>query len=103
MDNQQLVDNYDEENWVALYNAALIELEHPRMHDRIEEARTEIVARVEKLQGMPGLHTAERRALSDALNSLRVLELEEARSDANKQRHASAPSSLKNQNEENQE
>lgn len=79
---------HEQEDWVALYQAALVELEHARMAGRIQDARTEIVARVEKLQAMPGLHDDERHAIADALSSLRFLELEEARSDAEKQRRA---------------
>jgi hypothetical protein len=76
---------HERENWVALYHAALVELEHAKMPGRIKEARTEIVARVEKLHAMPGLHDDERRAIADALSSLRILEKEEARHDAEKQ------------------
>ena len=47
---------HEQENWVALYHAALVELEHARMSGRIKDARTEIVLRIEKLQGMRGLH-----------------------------------------------
>ena len=45
------------------------------MSGRIKDARTEIVLRIEKLQGMPGLHAEEHPALADALSSLRFLEL----------------------------
>lgn len=72
---------YDQENWVALYRSALIELEHARMAGRIKDARTEILARVEKLRSMPGLHADEYQAIDDALRSLRLLELEEERYD----------------------
>ena len=106
-------ENYNEENWVALYNAALIELEHARLNGLIKDARAAIVARVEKLQGIPGLHDEERRAIADALVSLRFLEQEEARANAEKQRHAVekslerlrsvAPAILKTQDEESQE
>lgn len=104
--------DHDQENWVALYHAALVELEHARMSGRIKEARTEIVARVEKLQGMPGLHADERRAIADALSSLRFLELEEARSHAEKQRaldksleklHSVGPAFRKTQKKENKD
>lgn len=106
-------ENYDKETWVALFRAAVIELEHAKMTGRIEDTRTEIVARVEKLLEMPGLHTKERQAIADALSTLRFLELEEARADAEKQRHAIdrsleklrsvSPSILKTKNEEDQE
>ena len=79
---------HEQEDWIALYRAALVELEHAKMAGRILDARTEIVARVEKLHGMPGLHEDERRAIADALNSLRFLELEEARHDKEEQHRA---------------
>jgi hypothetical protein len=99
-----------EEKWVTLYHAALLELEHAKMSSRIESARSEIVARVEKLRTMPGLHTDERHAIADALSALRALELEESRYGADHRRvvldNASttsriAPAVLKKQNEEN--
>jgi hypothetical protein len=99
-----------EEKWVTLYHAALLELEHAKMSGRIEAARMAIVARTEKLQNMPGLHTDERHAIADALSGLRALELEESRYGADHRRvvldNASttpriAPAVLKKQNEEN--
>jgi hypothetical protein len=70
----------DEENWVRLYHAALLDLQYATMLGRIGEARAEMVARVKKLQNTPGLHPDERRVIvDDALNSLRLLEQEEAR------------------------
>jgi hypothetical protein len=82
MVNPAQADNYNNENWVVLYRAALIELEHARMSDRIKDARIEIVARIEKLHTMPGLHTEERDAIADALSALRSLEQEETHFDA---------------------
>jgi hypothetical protein len=99
-----------EEKWVTLYHAALVELEHGKMSSRIESARSEIAARVEKLRTLPGLHTDERQAIADALSGLRALELEESRYDADQRRlvldNASTteripPAVLKKQNEEN--
>ena len=79
---------HGQENWVALYHAALVELEQAKMAGRIKDARSEIVARVEKLKGMPGLHSDEHQAIADALSSLRFLELEEARQDKEKEQRA---------------
>jgi hypothetical protein len=99
-----------EEKWVTLYHAALVELEHGKMSSRIESARSEIAARVEKLRTLPGLHTDERHAIADALSALRALELEESRYGADHRRvvldNASTteripPAVLKKQNEEN--
>ena len=113
MDKPVSAENYRQESWLALYNAALVELEHAALYGRIKDARIEIVARVEKLQTMPGLHAEEHHAIADALSSLRFLEQEEGRADAAKQRHALdlslerlrsiAPAILKTQSEENQE
>jgi hypothetical protein len=67
------------ESWVGLYRSAMLELEHAKMTGRIYAARTEIVSRLEKLHGMPGLHKEERQAIEDALSGLRVLTAEDAR------------------------
>jgi hypothetical protein len=72
-------EDFQGEDWVSLYHSALIELEHARMAGRIIEARTAIVSRMEKLTTLPGLHPQERRAIEDALRSLRLLEKEDAR------------------------
>jgi hypothetical protein len=77
---------YSDEKWVEIYQKALMELEHAKMRGRIGDARTEIVARVEKLKSVPGLHAREDRAIDDALNALRFLEGEEARYDENQRR-----------------
>lgn len=82
------MDDYQKENWVALYQSALIELEHAKMSGRITNARTAIVARIEKLSGIPGLHPEERRAIEDALRTLRFLEGEEERYQAEEKRRA---------------
>jgi len=70
---------YDKEKWVELYQITMLELEHAKMAGRIGDARTEITARIEKLRGIPGLHSQERQAIEDALSGLRVLEHEEER------------------------
>ena len=102
---------YDQENWVALYRSALIELEHARMAGRIKDARTEILARVEKLRNIPGLHAEEYQAIDDALRSLRLLEQEEERYDKEVAQRALdesleklrsiAPAVLRSENSEN--
>jgi hypothetical protein len=75
-------ENFQDESWLDLYRSALVELENAKMTGRIQAARTEIVARLEKLETMPRLHAEERMAISDALSGLRVLEHEQARHDA---------------------
>ena len=67
-------DDYDNEDWLRLYQRALLELENAKMAGRIGDARTEIAARIEKLRDLPGLHADERHAIEDALNALRSLE-----------------------------
>jgi hypothetical protein len=103
--------DYEDENWVVLYRLAVIELEHAKMSGRIEAAQAAIVARMEALQHMPGLHADERQAIGDALSGLRVLQDEERRYNQDEKRHAVenaleklryiAPSVLKKQNEGN--
>jgi hypothetical protein len=80
------MDDYSKEKWVGLYNAALLELEHALIQDRVGDARSEIAKRLEILSTMPGLHGYERGAIQDALVNLRVIEREEARYAANQQR-----------------
>jgi hypothetical protein len=63
---------YEVEDWVALYRSAIVELEHAKVSGRIEAARNAIVARVQKLHDMPGLHSDERMAIADALSGLHV-------------------------------
>jgi hypothetical protein len=70
---------YSGEKWVEIYTLALTELRHAKMRGRIGDARTELVARVEKLKNVPGLHEREYQAIDDAFNALRYLEREENR------------------------
>lgn len=80
--------DYDNENWMELYKSALVELEHAKMAGRIGAARVEIVARIEKLRSIPGLHSDEHHAIDDAVRSLRFLEEDEARHGAELHRQA---------------
>jgi hypothetical protein len=68
------VEEYQQEEWVSLYQAAVAEFEQAKMPERIEAAHEEIIARMEKLQTLPGLHPQERQAIEDALFGLRSLE-----------------------------
>ena len=79
---------YEKEKWVELYKAALLELEHAKMHGRIANARESIVTRVAKLHDLPGLHEEERQAIQDALNNLRVLEHEDKQYTMEEERRA---------------
>ena len=78
---------YDQEKWVRVYKAALVELEHSLMAGRLADARPEIVKRLEILRDTPGVHKEEQQAIEDALNSLRSLEREHARYAAEEQRN----------------
>ena len=80
--------DYDAERWVSLYRAALLELEYALMAGRIQDARNEIAARILKLHNIPGLHTEERQAIDDAMNSLRVLERAEIKYAEDQQKKA---------------
>jgi len=74
--------------WIELYTSAMLELKHALMAGRILEARTEILARIEKLREIPGLHEDELRILDDALRNLRTLERLELHADADQHREA---------------
>jgi hypothetical protein len=80
--------DYSREKWIEIYQKAFLELEHARMRGRIGEARAEIIARVEMLKTVPGLHEQEDRAIDDALSALRFVEREEQRYDVNQRRTA---------------
>ena len=58
------------------------------MSGRIEAAQTAILARMEKLHTLPGLHPEERQAIADALRGLRFLEREEIRHNEQQKRLA---------------
>jgi hypothetical protein len=72
-------ENYQNEDWVSVYQSALTELEDAKMSGRIEAAHTAILARIEKLHALPDLHPKERQAIEDAMRGLRFLEREEVR------------------------
>jgi hypothetical protein len=79
---------YSNERWTETHQQALMELEHAKMRGRIGDARSEIVARVEKLKSIPGLHASENQAIDDALSALKFLEREEDRYDETQRREA---------------
>jgi hypothetical protein len=82
--------DYRREKWIEPYQKALVELEHAQMRGRIGDARTEILARIEILKDIPGLHAEERQAIDDALGALQFLLLEEDRYDENQRRETLA-------------
>jgi hypothetical protein len=73
------MEDYRQEEWISLYQAAVLELEQAKMSQRIEAAQRAIIARMEKLQTLPGLHPDERQAIEDALSGLRCLQRENVR------------------------
>ena len=79
--------DYDQEKWVELYQAAVLELKQSLMAGRIVEARAEIVKRIEALRDIPGLHEQERQAIDDAYHNLRFLEREDAAITAEEERN----------------
>jgi hypothetical protein len=87
--------DYSGEKWIEVYQKALTELEHAKMKGRIGDARAEIIARVEKLRKIPGLHVWEDQAIEDVLNALRFLEREEDQYDENQRRRALETASRK--------
>ena len=67
---------YQDEDWYAVYTAAVLELESLKMTGRIEDARSAITSRLEVFKTAPGLHTDEYQRIDDALRTLRLLERE---------------------------
>jgi hypothetical protein len=80
------VPSYDQEKWMQLFKLALLELEHSLMSGCIADARGEIEKRITALRDMPGIHEEQRQAIEDALSSLRYLEREEVKPQAEEQR-----------------
>jgi len=66
-------------NWPDVYTNAMLELEDALLAERIVEAREEIAKRLMELNHLPGLHTAERQAINDALQGLLIVEREDQR------------------------
>jgi len=85
---QVVKEDFQSQDWVSLYQSALVELEQAKMAGRISDARTAIVSRIEKLTTIPGLHPQERQAIEDALRSLNLLEKEDTRLTAEAERRA---------------
>jgi len=81
---------YEKEEWFRLYKRAMLELEQAKMVGRIQDARSGITARIEKLLDIPGLHEREKQAIEDALNNLRTLERVDEREKADERQIAEA-------------
>ena len=69
--------DYDHEKWFKLYKMAILGLERAKLTGRIEDARSEIATRIEKLRDIPGLHTKEIHAIDNAHRMLQLLEFDE--------------------------
>lgn len=62
-----------ESDWKDLYRSALLELDRSKLPESIERARNAIQLRIDQLAKGEGESVAERQALEDALQNLRVL------------------------------
>jgi len=82
------MEDYKQQDWVALYQSALIELEQAKIAESVNAAQKAIIARIEALRALPGLHNEERHAIDDAMRALGLLQREEADSDADTERRA---------------
>ena len=59
--------------WIELYRAALMEFDPEKLSGRIADAQAAIDARIRELTLYTDNHHAERQALTDAINGLKVL------------------------------
>ena len=66
-------------HWQSQYQAALVELNHTKLLERVTEAEYAIYERLESLEGIPNPESrfAELLAIEDALASLRLLKREQ--------------------------
>jgi hypothetical protein len=62
----------EREHWESLYRAALLELDHDQLPSRLRAAELAIQQRLVSLSRSSD-HHAERHAIEDALQNLRVL------------------------------
>lgn len=61
--------------WQKLYQLALVEPDPAKLRERVQTAEAAIRQRLTEISDEPN-HTAERRAIQDALSSLYVLKAE---------------------------
>jgi hypothetical protein len=69
-----------DQSWALAYRAALLELNLGKLPARVEEAYQAVRQRMAELSEESSLH-AEKQALADALQNLRLLEREFGRED----------------------
>jgi RecB family exonuclease len=75
--------------WQDLYKAAMLEKDQSKLHERIEAAHAALRRRIEELK-RAGNHdetSAERHAIAEALDSLRMLRKLELRPSPEANRH----------------
>jgi hypothetical protein len=65
--------NIEQQSWIDLYRAALLELDPEKLHQKIAEAHTAIRMRIEILAIDSGGSAEERQDLLDALRALNTL------------------------------
>jgi hypothetical protein len=87
-EHKRPAEDFQKENWIALYQAALTEREDSKMTGRIDAARTASIERMEKLVTLPGLHPHECQAIEAASRTLEFLYLEHAHLDEEAHRRA---------------
>jgi ferric-dicitrate binding protein FerR (iron transport regulator) len=68
------VPNHENEKWIKLYKAALLEAEPYLVPVRIADARAALTKRLEALQKASASRNREYQSVEEALNSLRLLE-----------------------------
>jgi hypothetical protein len=88
------MDQYNDENWMETYQKALTGLEQVKMRGHIGATPDELLARIERLKSLPGLHEVERLAINDALHALRFLEQLEDKYDEDQRRRIFARAAL---------
>jgi hypothetical protein len=77
--------------WEDLFKAAMLELDPVQLRKKIEAARTAIRRQSEQVRDPNGSSIDEVRAMSDALQSLRVLEKTELNSPSEANQRPSQP------------
>jgi hypothetical protein len=63
----------ENKDWVALYQAALLELDPKKLRERADETRKAMLARMHELEAEAEESPGERQAMEEALRNLRVL------------------------------
>jgi hypothetical protein len=72
------MEDFQYPEWQKPFQDALVELDGSKLPERIAVAEAAILSRLQAMSGT-GEHSSERRAIEDALSSLRVLRRESLR------------------------